>query len=80
MATTLAPILSVNPSTEEVLKRYDAFDEQQVDRALDQAQALVLRSHHIALARAVRPDRDVKILQMRQAAVPERARGFHLGL
>src|SRR5690349_13958042 len=38
MATTLAPILSVNPATEEVLKRYDAFDEQQVDRALDEAQ------------------------------------------
>ena len=38
MATTVAQILSVNPATEEVLARFDAFDEVKVDRALDEAQ------------------------------------------
>ena len=38
MATRTAPILSVNPATEEVLERYDPFDEDRVNRALDEAQ------------------------------------------
>ena len=38
MATTTAPILSVNPATEEVLGSYDPFDDDAVDRALDEAQ------------------------------------------
>ena len=38
MATRTAPILSVNPATEEVLERYEAFDDEQVSRALDEAQ------------------------------------------
>ncbi len=37
MATRVAPILSVNPATEEVLERYEAFDEDAVDRALGEA-------------------------------------------
>src|ERR671937_688178 len=38
MATTLAPILSVNPATEEELARFEPFDDEKVDRALDEAQ------------------------------------------
>ena len=38
MAMRTAPILSVNPATEEVLARYEAFDDERVSRALDEAQ------------------------------------------
>ena len=38
MATRIAPILSVNPATEKELARFDPFDDEQVDRALDEAQ------------------------------------------
>ena len=38
MSTTLSPITSVNPATEEVLARFDAFTPDDVDRALDEAQ------------------------------------------
>jgi len=38
MSTTLSPITSVNPATEEVLARFDAFTPEEVDRALDEAQ------------------------------------------
>ena len=38
MATTTAPILSVNPATEEILESYNPFDEDAVDRALDETQ------------------------------------------
>jgi succinate-semialdehyde dehydrogenase/glutarate-semialdehyde dehydrogenase len=38
MSTTLSPITSVNPATEEVLARFDPFTSEEVDRALDQAQ------------------------------------------
>jgi succinate-semialdehyde dehydrogenase/glutarate-semialdehyde dehydrogenase len=38
MSTTLSPITSVNPATEEVLARFDPFTPEQVDRALDEAQ------------------------------------------
>ncbi|MDQ2953139.1 MAG: NAD-dependent succinate-semialdehyde dehydrogenase [Chloroflexota bacterium] len=38
MATRTASIVSINPATEEVLASYEAFDEGQVDRALDEAQ------------------------------------------
>ena len=52
----------------------------EIDGALDQAQALVLRARHVALARAVRAGRHILIFEMRQAGVPQRARGAHLGL
>src|SRR5947207_6375801 len=38
MATATAPILSVNPATEEVLASYPPFGQQDVERALDEAQ------------------------------------------
>ena len=38
MSTTLSPITSVNPATEEVLAPFDAFTPEEVDRALDEAQ------------------------------------------
>ena len=38
MATATAPILSVNPATEEVLASYPPFDQEAVERALDEAQ------------------------------------------
>jgi succinate-semialdehyde dehydrogenase / glutarate-semialdehyde dehydrogenase len=38
MSTTLSPITSVNPATEEVLARFDHFTAEEVDRALDEAQ------------------------------------------
>jgi succinate-semialdehyde dehydrogenase/glutarate-semialdehyde dehydrogenase len=38
MSTTLSPITSVNPATEEVLARFDPFTSEQVERALDEAQ------------------------------------------
>ena len=38
MSTTLSPITSVNPATEEVLARFDPFTPEQVERALDEAQ------------------------------------------
>ena len=37
MTTRTAPIVSVNPATEEVLATYEPFGETQVDEALDQA-------------------------------------------
>jgi acyl-CoA reductase-like NAD-dependent aldehyde dehydrogenase len=50
MSTTLSPITSVNPATEEVLGRFDPFTADEVDRALDDAQDafLVWRSRSIA--------------------------------
>src|SRR5687767_14807841 len=38
MSTTLSPITSVNPATEEVLARFDPFTPEEVNRALDEAQ------------------------------------------
>ena len=38
MSTTLSPITSVNPATEEVLARFDPFTPEQIGRALDEAQ------------------------------------------
>src|SRR5688500_11852638 len=38
MSTTLSPITSVNPATEEVLARFDPFTSEEVNRALDEAQ------------------------------------------
>jgi succinate-semialdehyde dehydrogenase/glutarate-semialdehyde dehydrogenase len=38
MSTTLSPITSVNPATEEVLARFDPFTPEEVDRALGEAQ------------------------------------------
>ncbi len=38
MSTTLSPITSINPATEEVLARFDPFTPEEVDRALDEAQ------------------------------------------
>jgi acyl-CoA reductase-like NAD-dependent aldehyde dehydrogenase len=38
MSTTLSPITSVNPATEEVLAHFDPFTAEQVDRALDEVQ------------------------------------------
>src|SRR5688572_12375240 len=37
MSTTLSPITSVNPATEEVLARFDPFTPEEVNRALDEA-------------------------------------------
>ncbi len=37
MATAIAQISSVNPATEEVLARFDAFTAEEVDRAVDEA-------------------------------------------
>ena len=52
----------------------------EIDVALDQPQPLVLGPRHIALARAVRPGGNAAVLQMRQAGVPQRARGAHVVL
>src|SRR5438445_10518022 len=38
MSTTLSSITSVNPATEEVLARFDAFTTEEIGRALDDAQ------------------------------------------
>src|SRR5438067_533878 len=38
MATATAPILSVNPATEEVLASYPPFEQEDIERALDEAQ------------------------------------------
>ncbi|HEY3092762.1 MAG TPA: aldehyde dehydrogenase family protein, partial [Vicinamibacterales bacterium] len=38
MSTTLSPITSINPATGEVLARFDPFTQDEVDRALDEAQ------------------------------------------
>jgi succinate-semialdehyde dehydrogenase/glutarate-semialdehyde dehydrogenase len=38
MATSVSPITSINPATEEVLARFDPFTPEEVDRALDDAQ------------------------------------------
>ncbi|HEV8228704.1 MAG TPA: NAD-dependent succinate-semialdehyde dehydrogenase [Candidatus Limnocylindria bacterium] len=38
MSTTVSPITSVNPATEEVLARFDPFTPEEVEDALDQAQ------------------------------------------
>ncbi|HKY52003.1 MAG TPA: aldehyde dehydrogenase family protein, partial [Candidatus Limnocylindria bacterium] len=38
MSTTLSPITSVNPATEEVLARFDPFTAEEVDAALGEAQ------------------------------------------
>ena len=50
MSTTLSPITSVNPATEEVLARFDPFTPEEVDRALDDAQdaSAVWRERSIA--------------------------------
>src|SRR5262249_32109497 len=47
----------------------------ETDQALDQAQTLLGRARHVALARAVRRRRHAEILQMRKVRVPQRARG-----
>ena len=52
----------------------------EIDGALDQPQPLVLRPLHIAAAGAVGAGRDAVIGEMRQPAVPQRARGAHLRL
>jgi succinate-semialdehyde dehydrogenase/glutarate-semialdehyde dehydrogenase len=38
MSTTLSPITSVNPATEEGLARFDPFTPEEVNRALAEAQ------------------------------------------
>jgi len=38
MATTISQITSVNPATEEVIARFDAFTDEEVDHAVDEAQ------------------------------------------
>jgi len=38
MATKIAPILSVNPATEEQLARFEPFDEERTEQALGEAQ------------------------------------------
>ena len=50
----------------------------EVDIALDQPQPLILGAADIAVARAVGPGGDAEVLQMRQPAVPQRARGTNL--
>ena len=52
----------------------------EIDGALDQAQPLIFRPVHIGPTGAVGGERRVLIARMRQAAVPQRARGAHLGL
>ncbi len=52
----------------------------EIDIALDQPQLLILGPGHVALARTVGSGGDAAVLQMRQAGVPERARGAHVVL
>ena len=52
----------------------------EVDIALDQAQPLVFRARHVAVAGAVGVDRGVGSVEHRQVAVPQRARGADVGL
>ena len=52
----------------------------EIDVALDQPQPLVFRPLHIALAAAVGIGRDLLLAEMRQRAIPQRARRRHLGL
>jgi len=52
----------------------------EIDIAFHQPQPLVLRPGHIAFARTVRPGGDTVVLQMRQTAIPQRARGAHIRL
>ncbi len=52
----------------------------EIDVALDDAQPLVLGTRHIAVTRAVGADRRHGIVGSRQVAVPQRARGTHVGL
>ena len=52
----------------------------EIDVALDDAQPLVLGAGHVAVAGAVGADRRHGIVEHRQVAVPQRARGTHIGL
>ena len=52
----------------------------EIDVALDQAQPLVLGALHIALRGIRRQPADALVGEMRQARIPQRARGTHLGL
>src|SRR6266542_6110364 len=38
MSTAVGAITSINPANEEILGRFDAFTQEQVDRAVDEAQ------------------------------------------
>jgi acyl-CoA reductase-like NAD-dependent aldehyde dehydrogenase len=59
MSTTLSPITSVNPATEEVLARFDPFTPEEVDRALDDAQDAFTAWRERAIA-----DRAVPMLRL----------------
>src|SRR5438105_2794529 len=67
MATRIAPILSVNPATEKELARFDPFDDEQVDRALDEAQGAFVAWRERSLA-----DRSVPMRRL-AAVLRERA-------
>jgi succinate-semialdehyde dehydrogenase/glutarate-semialdehyde dehydrogenase len=66
MSTTLSPITSVNPATEEVLARFDHFTPEEVDRALDEAQdAFVAWRERTVAERAVPMRRLATLLRER---------------
>jgi acyl-CoA reductase-like NAD-dependent aldehyde dehydrogenase len=67
MSTTLSPITSVNPATEEVLARFDPFTQEQVERALDEAQAAFTAWRERSIAERAVPMRRLAALLRERA-------------
>ncbi|HEV8656246.1 MAG TPA: NAD-dependent succinate-semialdehyde dehydrogenase [Candidatus Limnocylindria bacterium] len=67
MSTTLSPITSVNPATEEVLGRFDPFTAEEVDRALDDAQDAFLAWRERSIADRAVPMRRLATLLRERA-------------
>ena len=67
MSTTLSPITSVNPATEEVLARFDAFTPEEVDRALDEAQDAFIAWRERSIAERAVPMRRLGALLRERA-------------
>jgi acyl-CoA reductase-like NAD-dependent aldehyde dehydrogenase len=69
MSTTLSPITSVNPATEEVLARFDPFTPEEVERALGEAQDAFLAWRERSIAERAVPMRRLAAL-LRERADP----------
>jgi len=67
MSTTLSPITSVNPATEEVLARFDPFTPEQVERALDEAQDAFSAWRERSIAQRATPMRRLAALLRERA-------------
>ena len=67
MSTTLSPITSVNPATEEVLARFDPFTSEQVERALDEAQDAFMAWRDRSIAERAVPMRRLAALLRERA-------------